>query len=180
MTELDDHDSDRSYSDTPAPRQRSRGLDDGEQSDEEDRRRKRSVIVPTPRFAPTSRLRNLESPRKENRRNSLSRDNTPPQSSRAHSEAPSQQPIAQRLGLQAKKLAVMQASFFNGTKTDNAPVAANPTPSSHHERGLKQPSYRAITSPEHVSPPFFVTSSYSDRHSSDQSATRRHRPPAFV
>lgn len=78
------------------------------------RRRRRSVAVPTPRFAPRSRLRSLSSHRAADRQlqvqsnRPLSVEGDLPASNDA-----GQRPFAYRLGLEPKKLAVMQASFFS-------------------------------------------------------------------
>lgn len=154
MTEMDDSVTERSgsLSGTPgATRSRYRegtpgspDFDDDttyseEGSEEETRRRKRSVVVPTPRFAPSSRLRDLESPvrsRYEHQPKQHARsDIRQPTPSVAGSESAPQRPIGQRLGLEPKKLAVMQASFFSSSKTavDTVQSAALGTPPARRE-----------------------------------------------
>lgn len=102
----------------------------GPQTDESetDRRRRRSVAVPTPRFAPRSQFRDLGSPG-----HGVA---DPARSSRQMSTfsegeevslANQQNPFAQRLRLEPKKLAVMQASFFaTGTTPGKAQSPAAP------------------------------------------------------
>ena len=102
------------------------------------RRRKRSVVVPTPRFTPRSRLRALESPGKAGQ--------TPMRSSRQLSATPDsdvgldvqqtqQRPFAQRLGVEPRKLAVMQASFFSKPREDpEVQTRPNPTKKQYPER----------------------------------------------
>ena len=81
---------------------------------EGERRRRRSVAVPTPRFAPKSRMRAMESPGKGELSPLRSgRQLSAVAESETGTESAMQRPFAQRLGLEPKKLAVMQASFFS-------------------------------------------------------------------
>lgn len=104
----DDSATERSFSRTPIRRSASHPAleeDDEIESDEEPRRRKRSVVVPTPRV-----------PQRRDQRNM--RQLTQSATSRAGSEPTHQKPLPQRLGLEPKKLAVMQASFFSKPRKD--------------------------------------------------------------
>ena len=117
-TEPDDQHTSRSFSRTPTARSPETNGSDSQQSgagahsDDERSRRKRSVVVPTPRFAPSSRLRALASPAKS-RADALGHLSSPGQSSRPDHGDHTYRPMAWRLGLEPKKLAVMQASLFS-------------------------------------------------------------------
>lgn len=103
----DESATERSFSRTPVRRSESFDEIEGDaESDDEPRRRKRSVVVPTPRVQP---------PRRGQRDN---RQIAQSATSRAGSEPSHQRPLPQRLGLEPKKLAVMQASFFSKPRKD--------------------------------------------------------------
>ena len=82
--------------------------------------RKRSVVVPTPRV-PRATYYELP-PAQSSRHTSVSL------ASRAGSEIPAQRPLASRLGLDPKRVAVMQASFFGSGKDAHSIEAPRPSP----------------------------------------------------
>lgn len=131
----DESATERSFSRTPVRRSASHPAlehedDEDLESDEEPRRRKRSVVVPTPRVPQRRDLRNA-------------RQITQSATSRAGSEASYQKPLPQRLGLEPKKLAVMQASFFSKPRKDEQvaeqALATRTAPVREHKQLLEAP-----------------------------------------
>lgn len=129
---------------------------DGDMTYDEDgepiRRRERSVVVPTPRFSTKAKLWGVES---STNQMLSSRQATPSETvSRAMSEANMQRPIAHRLGLEPKKLALMQASFFSGgaSKASQEVVPAvprtrTPLPPFHKPAEITERATSAIMAP---------------------------------
>lgn len=117
--EEDESITERSYSRTPVLRSPSTEAPSNQQADDvsdgSSRRRKRSVVVPTPRVTSKRRLPSADFVQPNQRAPRPQHVSTPPESTQ-------QKPLPARLGLQPKKIAVMQASFFSKPRKDEAIV----------------------------------------------------------
>lgn len=128
----DESATERSFSRTPVRRSASHpALEEDEVSDEEPRRRKRSIAVPTPRVLP---------PRRDQR---SMRQPSQSATSRAGSEPHHHKPLPQRLGLEPKKLAVMQASFFSKPRKDEQAAEKANMPSTQALQVRERPQLEA-------------------------------------